>query len=80
MTDTRNPDVWNMIFEQTPVIIRWLLGVLTLGLFTLASVLYRWHRNDMDRVHQRMDKLEYKMDAGFTEMRGYLIRGERMRE
>jgi hypothetical protein len=73
VSDTKSPDVWQMLFEQTPVIIRWFLGILTLGLFTLASVLYKWHRDDMDKVHKRMDALESKVEAGFAEMRGYLM-------
>lgn len=73
MSDSRSPDVWQLLFDQTPVLIRAILGILTLGLFTLASVLYKWHRDDLDKVHQRMDALEDKMDKGFQEMRGYLM-------
>ena len=53
MTDGRNPDVWNMIFEQTPTVLRWVMGILTLGIFTLASILYKWHREDMERVRRQ---------------------------
>lgn len=67
------PDVWQLLFEQTPVFIRGLLGVLTLGLFTLAGILYRWHKADMERIEKRIDKIETKMDEGFSEMRGYLM-------
>jgi len=58
MADPRDPDVWEMIFTQTPTFLRWLLGILTLGLFTLASVLYRWHRADMKEMHERMDRMD----------------------
>lgn len=54
--------MWNMLFEQTPVVIRGALGVLTLGIFTLASVLYRWHKDDLQKVHVRIDSLEGKME------------------
>ena len=67
------PDVWNLLFEQTPVLIRGLLGVLTLGLFTLAGILYRWNKADMARIENRMDNMEKRMDEGFAEMRGYLV-------
>lgn len=53
MTDGRNPDVWSMIFDQTPVILRWVMGILTIGIFTLASILYKWHREDMARVREQ---------------------------
>lgn len=61
------PDIWALIFEQTPQAIRWIFGVLTLGLFTLATLLWRWHREEMKRleddtqqvrreVHERLDR------------------------
>lgn len=66
---SREPDVWQMIFEQTPTILRWLLGVLSLGLFTLLSILYRWNKKDADevkqdinRLHGRIDRVEDKQD------------------
>jgi hypothetical protein len=77
MSEERNPDFWQMMFEQTPVVIRYILGILTLGLFTLASVLYKWHRDDMERMHERMDDLDDKMDRGFSEIRGYLMANQR---
>ena len=40
----KDPDIWALIFEQTPQALRWVLGVATLGVFTLLSILYRWHR------------------------------------
>jgi len=73
MNANGTPDVWQLLFEQTPVIIRGLLGVLTLGLFTVAGILYRWHQADMRRIEGRIDKIEEKMDDGFSEMRRYLV-------
>ena len=71
----KDPDVWQLLFEQTPVLLRGFLGVCTLGIFTLISVGYRWHREDIRAMHLRINHLEDKMDAGFTEMRGYLMDG-----
>lgn len=51
-------DIWNLLFEQMPTIFRWMLGVLTLGIFTMLSILYRWHRRDMERVEHRIDRVE----------------------
>lgn len=53
---SREPDVWQMIFEQTPEILRWVMGFLTLGIFTLASVIYKWHREDMRKVREEQRK------------------------
>ena len=68
MIDPKSPtDVWQMLFEQTPLVLRWALGVLTLGIFTLAGVLYRWHRDDLKEVHDRVDRLEQRIEAQHTE-------------
>lgn len=60
--DHRDPDVWQLIFEQTPTVLRWVLGVLTLGIFTLAGVLYKWHRQDLAEVHQRIDMMDERFE------------------
>ena len=46
------PDIWKLIFEQTPVVIRWLLGVLTLGIFTMLGLLWRWSRKDIENLQK----------------------------
>lgn len=74
VSDIKNPiDVWDLLFNQTPTVLRWALGVLTLGVFTLASVLYRWHRADMKEMHDRVDRLEERMDVRHAETNRYLI-------
>jgi len=68
MVDPKSaPDIWNLLFEQTPTLIRGLLGIMTLGIFTLAGVLYRWHRDDLKEVHHRIDRLEHVMDERHQE-------------
>ena len=67
MADPKTPDIWTLLFDQTPVIIRAALGLLTLGIFTLAGVLYRWHRDDLREVHDRVDRLEHVMDERHQE-------------
>lgn len=67
MVDPKTPDIWTLLFDQTPVIIRGVLGLLTLGIFTLAGVLYRWHRDDLKEVHDRVDRLEHVMDERHQE-------------
>lgn len=70
MEPSSSPDVWSLIFEQTPLLLRWVLGVLTLGIFTLAGMLWRWNRADLQRVeqqvHARMDRVEGKIDTLLT--------------
>ena len=73
MADPKTPDIWTLLFEQTPTIIRGALGVLTLGIFTLASVLYRWHRDDLKEVHDRVDRLERLMDERHQETNNLLL-------
>lgn len=58
MPEPTTPNVYEMMFEQTPAVLRWVLTILTCGIFGLASLLYKWHREDMRQMHQRMDKLE----------------------
>lgn len=67
MPDLKTFDIWEEIFEQTPVVFRYVMGVLTLGIFTLAGVLYRWHRDDLREVHDRVDRLEKVMDQRHQE-------------
>lgn len=88
MSDEKTPDFWQMMFEQTPVIIRAALGFLTLGMFTLATMIYKinrqdmgeirkLHREDMDRIHNRIGEVEHKMDVSFSEVRGYLMASQK---
>ena len=72
--DPKTPDVWTLVFQQTPTIIRWMLGILTLGIFTLASVLYRWHRDDMRALYDRVDRLDRRLTAQHTETTQILVR------
>ena len=67
MPNSSDPNVWEMVFNQTPAVLRWALGILTFGIFTLAGVLYRWHRADMDEMHRRMDRMEALADKRHNE-------------
>ena len=66
-------NIWDALFEQTPLVLRYVLGVLTLGLFTIAGYIHQQnkenlkqmdirHRASMQRmetqVHARMDRME----------------------
>lgn len=52
------PDIsiWYLLYEQTPPVLRWVLGVLTFGIFTLIGYLYKRDRRTMARVEDRLDK------------------------
>lgn len=67
MQPSPEPDIWTLLFEQTPVLMRILLGVLTVGVFSLAGMLWKWNRTDLQRVetqlHSRMDRVEGKIDT-----------------
>lgn len=63
----KDPDIWALIFEQTPQALRWVLGVASLGVFTLLSVLYRMNQKNMDRVEGRISRLEERMDRNMQE-------------
>ena len=52
------PSVWEKLFEQTPRIIRYALAVLTLGVFALAGLVWRWNREDVRRVEEKIDRTD----------------------
>lgn len=39
-----NPDIWFLLYEQTPPMLRWLFGILTAGLYFLARYIWRQHQ------------------------------------
>lgn len=66
-------NVWDVIFDHTPPVIRWMLGVLTLGIFTLAGIVYHWrreelqnereqHKRDIDALHARIGRFENRVN------------------
>ncbi|HFD32026.1 MAG TPA: hypothetical protein ENJ28_04855 [Gammaproteobacteria bacterium] len=42
--------VWVLLFEQTPPVLRWILAVLTGGIFLLLQQLYRNHKERVNRL------------------------------
>lgn len=72
-----DPDIYRLIFEQTPRIIQWILGVLTLGLFSIAGWLWRMQTQNVERVerqvHERMDRVEGNLNQRMDEMNHHLI-------
>ena len=66
-------DIWQVVFEQTPTVLRWVMGILTLGIFSLASVVYRWHRDDMERMAGRMDRMESRLEQQLQHINDTLL-------
>ena len=77
MSDCEDPAIWELILFQTPLALRWVFGILTLGLFTLATYLYRMNRDNMDRVerqiHSRIDREMAQVHSRLDEMNGHLV-------
>ncbi len=42
--------VWVLLFEQTPPLLRWVLAILTGGLFLLMQQVYKNHRERVNRL------------------------------
>ena len=70
-------NVWEALFEHTPTPIRYLFGVLTLGLFTLAGLLWRWNREDVKRVEDKIDKAETERNAQIKDLHERIDRSDR---
>ena len=47
-------NIWKLLYEQTPLIIQYLLGVLTLGIFTLVGVIYKRTARELEHVEDRV--------------------------
>lgn len=74
VTDGKMTDnLWERLFEQTPVIFRYVMTMLTLGIFALAGTLYRWRRDDIRRIHERIDRLEKTVAEQHSETNNLLF-------
>jgi len=62
------PDVnfWDYMFEHTPRALRWVFGILTIGIFTMLGILYRWNKEDMRRIEGRIDHIDSRIDQLIT--------------
>ena len=55
MVDEKSPDVWYLIFDQTPTFLRWTLGFLTMGIFTMVGCIYRDHKRNVERIERDLN-------------------------
>ena len=67
MPTTMDHNFWVMLFEHTPPFLRWVLGVLTCGLYFLARYVWRNHVHRVHAVEARIDNLHGEMHTGFRE-------------
>lgn len=84
MPEPPPPNLWDQLFEHTPVLVRVALGFLTFGIFTLLGVLWRWSREDLRRMEKkhedlerRIDKRLARIDSRLWELMGYHAGGYR---
>lgn len=77
VSDPQQPDVWQLIFVQTPPVLRWVLGILTFGLFTVVGMLWRWQVRNVERVetqiHSRMDREMEQLHSRLDETNRLLV-------
>ena len=56
------PGVWEKLYEQTPTILRYVIGVLSLGTVTMIATYWRWSRKqireELSRVEQKIDQTD----------------------
>ena len=66
MANEYTPDIWKLLFEQTPLALRWALGVMSAGLFTLATYIYQRNQRKVQEMEEYIDskimEVEKKMD------------------
>lgn len=57
MPDIKAPEVWVLAYDQLPTIMRWVLGIFSVGAISLASLVYSLHREarERDRIQHRTD-------------------------
>lgn len=59
-------NIWALIFEQTPTALRWILGILTCGVFWLIQRLYINHKERINRLEILIIKTSDTSDAKVT--------------
>lgn len=62
-------NVWILLFEHTPPAMRWVLGILTCGLFYLAQRLYLAHKNRVDKLESVINARMLQTDHNITALR-----------
>ena len=63
----QDPDIYQLLFDQTPLVLRILLGVLSLGVFTLAGYIYHQNLQNLreieDNIMRRVEHLERQVST-----------------
>jgi len=53
MTDSHDHNLWNMLYNQTPIAIRWLIGILTSIALVLAGVIMKNRQKVFDQHQEK---------------------------
>lgn len=61
MAHEHSIDLWQMLFDQTPIALRWMMGALIAGILTMAAYIY-------NRNQQRVQELESYFDKRLVEV------------
>lgn len=56
MSHEHIPDVWKLLFDQTPIALRWALGIMSAGVFTLATHIYQRNQRKAQAMEDYIDK------------------------
>lgn len=62
-------NLWSLLFEHMPEPIRYALGILTLGLFTLASHIWKRNQERIKSIEQRENNYATKDDVSTVNKR-----------
>ena len=66
MSEEYTADVWRLLFDQTPIALRWVLGIMSAGVFTLATYIYQRNQRKVqameDYIDKKIEEVEKKMD------------------
>ena len=64
MADLHQHDMWEMLFEQTPTVWRWIFIILSGGLFALAGYIWRGNKDELRTVAKKQD--DFITDKNFN--------------
>lgn len=68
MLPPHDHNIWVLLFEQTPAVLRWVLIVLTGGIFWLLQRIYLNHKSRVDKLENLIINNETKVDTNFKDL------------
>ena len=58
-----DPDIWRLLFDQTPPVLRWVLYILSGGVLLLAVAIWKAHRKRIEDIERRESQWATKEDV-----------------